>query len=339
MSSSASAPTSHASSSPPAEAVAGFEPQTVEIYDKIFFLAHGDAGRGRGGLGAARGQHRHDHRVDLPQGVQQPGFGGAQRRAEHRHGLPAGVLDRVRERVRERGVPGHVVRAVVQHRDLGAFGAAGFALQQAPLRRLRGRFEAVPGEQDRVGQEAVQFGEVARAAVGEVAVRLGAHAAGHRGALHQLGVRCLLAAQHDDGSRSGEQRVQPFLPGATAAEEPDDHEIDALQQGRQVVHAQPRRVAEPVVRAAGARAEQIGVRCGQEQDHAARSPGFGDAGVRAGRMVNLPRGRPPRSRRAAAAAECPGSRISARSGLPTRLGSDLSSALSWADVVVESAPR
>jgi hypothetical protein len=77
----------------------------------------GAAGAGRRRDEAAGGQHGHDDRVGGAQRVDQRGLGGAQRGAEHRERLAAGRRHRVGERVHEAGVPGELVRAVVQDGD------------------------------------------------------------------------------------------------------------------------------------------------------------------------------------------------------------------------------
>ena len=58
--------------------------------------------------------------------------------------------------------------------------------------------------------------------------------------LHQLGVGGLFTGEDDDRpGRLGEQRVQALLPGADAAEEAYDDEVDAVQQRGQVVEGEP----------------------------------------------------------------------------------------------------
>ena len=185
---------------------------------------------GRRGPRAARREHRHDQRVGPAQRVEQLGFRRAQRRAEHRQ-------RRVRPRPRSQC---RAPRRTRCSRPCGGRGSrgprrpaavfrAGLAFQQAPGRSAARRLEAAAGQQHRVRQEGVQLGQVGRAAVRQVGVRLRAHAAAHGGQLHQLGVGGLLTAEDDDRARSGEQGVEPVLPGAAPAEQPDDDEVGAVQ--------------------------------------------------------------------------------------------------------------
>lgn len=134
-------------------------------------------------------------------------------------------------------------------------------LQRAPGRGGSRRREAVAGEQHGVGEEGAELGEVGRAAVGQVGVRLGGDAGGDGGQLHQLGVGGLFAGQHDHRAGAGEQGVQALLPGAASAEQADHDQFGALQQGGQLLGGEPGRVAEPVAdRTLGrAGAEQVGV--------------------------------------------------------------------------------
>ncbi len=147
-------------------------------------------------------------------------------------------------------------------------------------------------QQDGVGEEPGQLFEVGGTAVREVAVGLGRDADRDRGGLHQLGVGGLFPGQDHDraGLAGGQQQVEAVLPGAEAAEEAYDDQVDSVEEAREVVEGKTGGVREPVrdgavrrVRCAGA--EQIGVGRRQQQDHAAaglprgfRAPGSEDSG-------------------------------------------------------------
>ena len=157
MSSAAIRSTSQASSSPPALAV--------------------------GRLAAAGGEHGDDQRVEGAEGVVQLVGRGAQRRGEDRYAdRLAGRVDRVGQGVREGGVPAGLVGPVEEHPDPRQVGSAdaSAASSHPPRRDLGRRLEALAGEQHGVGEERVQLGEVRRAALGQVAVRLGGDADRHR---------------------------------------------------------------------------------------------------------------------------------------------------------------
>ena len=265
-SSAASAPVSQLSSSSPALAVAGFDPPAASTV-----VTRTSACRSTATSSSS---------------------GRAQRRAEHRLGHPAGVDHRAAQGVDERGVPGHVVRAVVDDRDAGSAGVARGAiagikraegrhftlgrlpaLEPAPVRHLGRRVEAVAGEQDGVGEEVVQLGEVLRPALGEVEVRLGGDADGDGRRLHELRVRALLAAEDDDRPRlrRREQGVEARLPRLAPAEQAHDDEVDALEQGLEVLHRDPGGVRPApgtlLPRGAGPRRAQVGVGRRQQQQH------------------------------------------------------------------------
>ena len=104
---SASAPTSHASSSPPAWAVAGLRAAGRE---------HGDDQRVRGAQRRRAG----------------PGPAGRSDAVKTGSAWPPGVLDRRAQRLDERGVPGHVVRPVVEDGDRRAGGGPGRPREHAP---------------------------------------------------------------------------------------------------------------------------------------------------------------------------------------------------------------
>ena len=161
---------SQASSSPPADAVAGLVPPAASTVTTS---------------------------ASASRSVQQGGFRGAQRGAVQRHRPSAGGLDRVAEGVHVPGVPGQMLGAVVQHGDGGSVRDGG-SLQHAPGGGALRRLEAVAGEQYGVGQEPVQLSQVGGATLGQVVVRVGSDARGDRGEFHQLGVRRHLAAERDD---------------------------------------------------------------------------------------------------------------------------------------------
>ncbi len=94
------------------------------------------------------------------------------------------------------------------------------------------------GEQDGVGQEVVQLCQILCATLGQVVVSLGSNTGGNRRALHEVGVRRVLAAENDYGESGGEDHVQAVFPAATATEDTNDHEVDAVEQGRQVLRDQ-----------------------------------------------------------------------------------------------------
>ena len=191
-----------------------------------------------GGHRAARGEHRDDDRVHPVQQVVELLRRGPQRAAEDGDRVAAGRLDSVGQRVHEGGVPGDRVRAVEDDPYGRAAGEAGPLPVRAGVRAVGGehlgRFEPFPGEQDRVGQEAGQLGQVGRAAFPEVGEGLGGHPAGHRGQRHQLGVGGWLAAEHHRGQPAGQHRVQALGPAAPAAEQAKHHTERPVQQGRHV---------------------------------------------------------------------------------------------------------
>ncbi|SCD36614.1 hypothetical protein GA0115246_100832 [Streptomyces sp. SolWspMP-sol7th] len=230
-----------------------------------------------GGACAARGEDGGDEDVGGAERVEQPLLGGAQRGHVERERLRPRLLDGLAQGVHEAGVAAHVVGAVVEHRDDRTRGGARGAVQGAPGGRWGGRVEAVPGEEHGVGEEAGEVFEVRGAAVGEVRVGLGREADRDGGRGHELGVRCLLTAQHHDGPAVGEEHVEPLLPDADAAEEPYDDEVDAFEEGGEFVEREPRGVREAVRDRArgGAGAEQVRVGRRQEQEHAASGPSSG----------------------------------------------------------------
>ncbi|GAA3077925.1 hypothetical protein GCM10020254_22590 [Streptomyces goshikiensis] len=100
----------------------------------------------------------------------------------------------------------------------------------------------------------------------------------------------LFAGQYDHraGLGGGQQQVEALLPGAEAAEEAYDDQVDTVEETGEVVEGKAGGVREPVRDGAvrgGAGAEQIGVGRRQQQDHAAaglprgfRAPGSEDDG-------------------------------------------------------------
>jgi hypothetical protein len=227
------------------------------------------AGRGLGGLGAARGEDGGHDGVGGAEFLDQLGLGGAQGGHVQRERAGALVLDGLAQGAHEGGVAAHVVGPVVEHGDGRAVGAlARGALQRAPGRRGRGRLEAVPGEQDGVGEEAGQLLQVGGAAVGEIGVGLGGDADRDRGGGHQLGVGGLFTGEDDDRAAVGEQQVEAVLPGPDATEEADDDQAGAVEEVREVLQRDPGGVGEAVRDRAGRRtgAEQVGVGGRQEQD-------------------------------------------------------------------------
>ncbi len=246
------------------------------------------AARGRaGGLRAPRGEHGDDHGVRRAQRAQQRGLGLPQRGAEHREGTRAGVLDRGAQGLDVGGVPRELLGAVVEDGDGRAVRVRRRAVENPPARELDGRREALAGEQDGVGEEGVQLREVLRAALREVGVGLGGDPGRHRGQLHHLGVRGLLAAERDDRQAGGEDGVDPLLPVPAAAEDADHDHVGLGEQHGQVGDAV--RVGGPPRGAGCARGEQVGVRSGQQEDH--RDCSRRDAR----RMADLPRDPRPRS--------------------------------------------
>ncbi len=165
--------------------------------------------------------------------------------------------------------------AVVQDRHDRA-GRAGQRLprrtvEDAPGRRRGRRVEALAGQRDRVRQEPGELPQVLRAAVRQVRVRLGHDAARHRRQLHELGVRLLLAAEHDRGHPAGQDGVQAVRPGPAPAQDADHDGGGTVDQRRHVRGREAGRIAEPVAGAARAGGQQVGIRGGEQNDHDAGS--------------------------------------------------------------------
>ena len=242
MSRAASARTSQASSSSPADAVAGLVPPAASTVvtraSRVPRKSIRSAGR-------------------VPQ-----------RGGEDRHGRAAGGIDRVGQRLDVRGVPGGVLGAVEEDADPRSPLRAGRLRprQQPPHRLLDRRLEADAGEQHRVGQEGVQLGQVLRSALGQVDVRIGGHPDGHGGQFHQRGIRGLLAAQHHHRLSGPPDPVEPTAQALRRAEDPGH---DQIGRGESVGHLGVRdlgRVDVEVVGAAGAGRQQIGVGRGDQGD-------------------------------------------------------------------------
>ena len=245
------------------------------------------AARGRArGLRAPRGEHGDDHRVRRAQRRAAARARPAAARRRTPAGARAGVLDRGAQRLDVGGVPRELLGAVVEDGDGRAVRVRRVAVEDPPARQLDRRREALAGEQDGVGEEGVQLREVLRAALREVGVGLGGDPGRHRGQLHHLGVRGLLAAERDDRQARGEDGVDPLLPVPAAAEDADHDHVGLGEQRGQVGDAV--RVGGPPRGARRARGEQVGVRSGQQEDH--RDCSRRDAR----RMADLPRDPRPR---------------------------------------------
>ncbi len=216
------------------------------------------------GRGAAGRQYGHDQRVQRAERVEQLVGRRAQGAGEDRHAHPAGGVDRVGQRVRESGVPAHLVGAVVEHAHAGAVrrparagtarrvvrparvlpgpapGIASFVTtrrgvrarsrRHPPHRHAHRRLEPGAGEQHGVRQKGVQLREVRGPALGEVAVGLGGGADGDRRQLHEVGVGRLLAAQHHHGHARAQDGGEPVVPRAARAKDPHHHQVGGLDQ-------------------------------------------------------------------------------------------------------------
>ncbi len=251
MSSAASAVTSHASSSPPAVAVAGLVPpaaSTVTI----------NASKVASGASRSSGAPRRDEQK----------IGTATAAVLRLHGIGQGV--------HERRVPGRLMRPVVQDADPRGVSVrprrTGRSSRPQAGSRVGGS-KPCAGEQHRVADKRVQLSEIARPALGQVLVGLRGHPDRHRGVPHQLRVRGLLAAQHDHRHADRADRVQPVLPGPRRAENPDDHQVGGVEQRGQIGRdVQPGRVGQCVLGAGRAGRQQVGVGRGQQGDAGHGSP-------------------------------------------------------------------
>ena len=225
MSSAASAATSQASSSPPAVAVAGLVPPAASTVTISASKVPSWASRSSGAPRRRRAEDRHrDGR--LPASTwRRPGR--ARMRCCRTTGAPGSTGCRSSGRLRRRRCG---------------------PVEQPPGRQPGRRIEALAGQQHGVAAEGVQLPEVGRAALGEVLVRLRGHADRHRGQPHQFGVRRLLAAQHDHRHARRPHRIQAVLPGPRGAQNPDDHQVGAVQHSGQLGRdVEPGRVRQRVV--------------------------------------------------------------------------------------------
>ena len=87
----------------------------------------------------------------------------------------------------------------------------------------------------------MQLARFSGAALREVGVGLRRDPGRHRGQRHQLGVRRLLAAEHDDRLARQQDGVEPSSQTRRPPRSADDDEVGAVEQGRQVV-GEPGRV-------------------------------------------------------------------------------------------------
>ena len=81
--------------------------------------------------------------------------------------------------------------------------------------------------------------QILHPALRQVDVRLQSDTRGRRGMAHQLGVRGLLAADHDGRHAAGLQCVDAVLPGAVAAEDADHGDVGAAEQFGEFAVDQP----------------------------------------------------------------------------------------------------
>lgn len=268
-------------------------------------------------------EHRGDQGVGPAEELVQTRVRAPQRTAVHGKGVGAARLDGVAQHVDERGVAGEVVRPVEEHADGRAALGERTAAVQAPLGHLLRLGEAVPGQQDGVGEEAGQLDEVARAALHQVAQRLGDDARRYGRLGHQLGVRHGLTAEQHGGDARRLQRREAVLPGALAAQQADHGDGAALDQcGQFVLDVDTGRVADPVRRARGARGEEVGVG-GRQQQHGAHRGGQWRVHARApgapGAMKGSPAGAPDSmSRHSASVSACSSIRSPRRSSCSSR---------------------
>ncbi len=191
-------------------------------------LEHGDAEIGQMGhvpgvgiirRGAAHGQHGGDEHVDASAQLQ-GGHGsvgvGAQRIAEDAPDVGAGLVEGGRQVLDEGGVAGDEMGPVEDDADEGparpSWGGAG--LEHPGRRHLGRRVEPEAGEQDGVGDKAQAGLHVGRAAGRQVVVDLGGDAGRDRRSGRQLGIRCRLAADRDQGHASGQAPVPELVEGS-----------------------------------------------------------------------------------------------------------------------------
>ena len=239
----ASAPTSQASSSPPAEASAATAPPAAST------VTTSASQPGEEPVQARRRRPRSE-----PQNTGS-GLAPAASTASH-------------ERVDEGGVAGQLVRPVEDDAD-GRAGPA--SAQRSPCTPYagmrRGGVEPLAGQQHGVGQEPGQLapGCPGRPRPGTPAPRRRRRPARWTSAISSASGSGL-AAEHDRRHAGGEQRGEPVRPGPPAAEQPYDDEVGAVEQGGHLVGGDPGGVGQPVVGAAGAGGQQVGVGGGEQQD-------------------------------------------------------------------------
>ena len=116
----------------------------------------------------------------------------------------------------------------------------------------------------------MQLPQVLQTALGQIAVGLHGDTGRHRGALHQLGIRGLFTADHDQWQPAGGDRVETVGPGPVPTEQAHHHHLDAAEQFRQFAVDQPGRIGQPELCTAGTRGHQVGIRGGQQQDDGSR---------------------------------------------------------------------
>ncbi len=216
--------------------------------------------------GATGGEHGHHQRVDPgeqtqdavnPAGcIQVACIQAAQGRGEHRVGIGPAGLQRVAQCVHERGVAGRGVRPVEHDPDRWTVGPAHPRAVHPGGGHRRGRRETEPGEQQGVGKEAVQLGEVRGAALSQVSQRCRGNTGRYGGTSHEFGVGHRFPAEHHRRAARGERRGQPVRPGPHPPEQPDDHHGRAVEQrgdvlGGAVGGGKPGRVGHPPRHPAG----------------------------------------------------------------------------------------
>ena len=119
-------------------------------------------------------------------------------------------------------------------------GRSAVGAQDAHMGVTTGSVNPSPVKQDGVGQEVVRVDQVSDAARREVVVRLRGRSGRNGGGSHQVGVGLLFAREKHHWFAGRGDRVDPVLPGATAAEDPDDDQIGVAGQIRDLVEDDPR---------------------------------------------------------------------------------------------------
>ena len=105
----------------------------------------------------------------------------------------------------------------------------------------------------------MQLVEIVHAALGQIDVRLQGDAGRDGRMAHQVGIWCLLAADHHRRHAASDNRVDAVLPGPVTAEDPHHDEIGAVELFAELTVDKPRRVRPPVLRTAGTGGDQVGV--------------------------------------------------------------------------------